>query len=149
MINTAHLHLILNHFPIIGTTIVVIVMGYGVIKNDDKFKKFGLFLLILISLITIPVFFTGGKAAGIVKGMDGILEENIEPHEDFARLSFIAMEISGIISVICLFIFKKGRSMPVWLGLLVLLLIIAVNLMMVYAGHLGGKISHFELMNKL
>jgi uncharacterized membrane protein len=148
MPNTAHLHLLVNHFPIIGTAMVVIVMGYGVIINDDKFKKFGLFLLIFIALITFLVFYTGEKAAGIVKGLEGVTEENIEPHAKFADLSYKAMEITGIISAICLIIFRKGKGIPVWLGIVLLLLIIAVNLMMAYTGHLGGKINHFEIMNK-
>jgi hypothetical protein len=126
---------------------VVIVMGYGVISNKDEFKKFGLYMLILISLITFLVFYSGEKAAGMVKGLEGVMEENIGPHAQFADLSYKAMEITGIISLACLIIFRKEKRIPVWLGVILLILIIGVNLMMAYTGHLGGKINHFELMN--
>ena len=146
MPNSAHLHLILNHFPIIGTVMVVLVLGYAVFINNDKIKKLGMFMLVLIGLITIPVFLTGEKAAGIVKGNDGVLEENIDPHEEFAKISMIAMEITAGISLISLFLFRKEKAVPVWFGVVLLLLIIGVNLMMVYTGHLGGKISHDAIM---
>jgi hypothetical protein len=146
MPNSAHLHLILNHFPVIGTMMVVLVLAYAVFINNDKIKKLGMFLLVLIGLITIPVFMTGDKAASIIKGNDGVLEEHIEPHEDFAKISMIAMEVTAGISLIALVLFRKERAVPVWFGLVLLLLIIGVNLMMVYTGHLGGRISHDAIM---
>jgi len=39
MPNSAHLHLILNHFPIIGTVIVILVLGYAVYANDERIKS--------------------------------------------------------------------------------------------------------------
>lgn len=146
MPNSAHLHLILNHFPVIGLMMVVLVLIYAVIINNDKIKKLGMFLLVLIGLITISVFMTGGKAASIVKGNDGITEENIEPHEDFAKTSMIAMEVTAGISLIALVLFRKEKAVPVWFGIVLLVLIIGVNLMMVYTGHLGGRISHDVIM---
>jgi len=147
MPNSAHLHLILNHFPVIGTGMIVLVLFYGIIINNDKIKKLGLLLLILVSLITIPVFFSGENAEGIIKGMDGVVEANIDPHQDFAKISFIAMEFLGGIYFITLLIFRKEKNIPFWVGIILLMLILIVNAMMIYTGHLGGKISHTELMN--
>ena len=146
MPNSAHLHLIMNHFPIIGTMMIILVLGYAVFINNDKIKRLGMFMLVLIGLITIPVFMTGDKAAGIVKGNEGVLEENIDPHENFAKISMIAMEITAGISLIGLFLFRKDKAVPVWFGAVLLLLIIGVNLMMIYTGHLGGRISHDSIM---
>lgn len=146
MPNSAHLHLILNHFPIIGTMMIILVLAYAVFINNDKIKKLGMFMLVLIGLITIPVFMTGDKAAGIVKGNEGVLEEHIEPHENFAKISMIAMEITAGISLLGLILFRKEKAVPVWFGAVLLLLIIGVNLMMVYTGHLGGSISHDSIM---
>jgi uncharacterized membrane protein len=148
MPNSAHLHLILNHFPVIGTAFVVIVFGYGVFTNDDKIKKLGMFMLVLTGLITIPVFFTGDKAAGIIRGMEGVLEEHIEPHEEFAKISFIGMEITAFVALLGYFLFRSSKNIPVWFGILLLLLMLSVNSMMIYTSHLGGRISHYELMNQ-
>lgn len=146
MPNAAQLHLILNHFPIIGTFMVILVLGYAVYINDERVKKLGMVLLVFIGLITIPTFLTGGKAERIVKGNDGIVEENIQPHEDYAKTSMIAMEITAGIALIGLLLFRKQKPVPVYFGVILLVALIAVNLMMVYTGHLGGKISHNGIM---
>ncbi|MCU0372822.1 MAG: hypothetical protein MUE56_06220 [Ignavibacteria bacterium] len=146
MPNSAHLHLILNHFPVIGTFFVVFILGYGVFSNNDKIKKLAMFMLVFIGLITVPVFFSGDKAAGMVKGLEGVLEEHIEPHEEFAKISLIAMEITALISLLGFVLFRAVKNIPAWFGILLLVLAIAVAGMMVYTSHLGGRISHNELM---
>ncbi|MCI0473558.1 MAG: hypothetical protein L0Y76_08255 [Ignavibacteria bacterium] len=146
MPNSAHLHLILNHFPVIGTAFVVFIFGYGVFSNNDKIKKLAMFMLVLIGLITIPVFVSGDNAAGMVKGLDGVLEEHIEPHEEFAKISLIAMEVTAFVSLLGFVLFRPGKIIPVWFGVLLLVLVVAVTGMMVYTSHLGGRISHYELM---
>lgn len=148
MPNSAHVHLILNHFPVIGTGIVVFILIYGVFSNNEKIKKIGLMMTVLISLITIPVFISGDNAKGIVKGMEGIVEENIDPHEDFAKNSFIAMEIVGGIALVSLLLSRRSKPIPIWNAIIVLLLLVAVNAMMIYTAHLGGKITHSEIIGK-
>ena len=52
MPNSAHLHLLLNHFPVIGTAGVLIFLLYAFASKNEKLKKFSLLVIILISLIT-------------------------------------------------------------------------------------------------
>jgi hypothetical protein len=146
MPNSAQLHLILNHFPIIGTAMVILVLGYAVYANDERIKKLGMILFVFIGLITLPVFFTGNKAAGIVKGNEGIVEENIEPHAEYAKTSMLAMEIVAAISLLGLILYRKQKPIPVYFGVILLILILIINLMMIYTGHLGGRIAHNGVM---
>lgn len=146
MPNAAHLHLILNHFPIIGAAIVVIVLGYGIVIKNDRIKQLGMFLIVLIGLITIFIFTTGNKAEGFIKGNEGVVEENIEPHKEFAKISMIAMEFTALVSLIGLILFRKDKAVPLWFSIILFGLLLAVNIMMIYTGHLGGKISHSHIM---
>ena len=148
MPNSAYLHLLLNHFPVLGTGFVLLIFFYAIIKRNEKTQKLCLMMIVLLSLITIPVFVSGNNAEGTVKGLEGIVEENIEPHQDFAQKSFLAIEILGLFSIITLFIFKQPKNIPTWLSILLFILLISVNAMMIYTAHLGGKIAHNELMNK-
>jgi len=66
-------------------------------------------------------FFTGGKAAGIVKGNEGITEENIEPHEEYAEISMISMEIVTAISLVSLVLYRKQKPVPVYFGVILLI----------------------------
>ena len=148
MPNSAHLHLLLNHFPVIGTAGVLIFLLYAFASKNEKLKKFSLLVIILISLITIPVFVSGNNAQGIVKGAEGIVEDNIPAHENFANKSFLAMEILGAFALAGLALFRKDKNIPLWFSAVIFVLLLTVNGMMVYTSSLGGKITHYEIINK-
>ena len=136
----------LNHIPEIGTAALLIIFLYAVSAKNDKLKKFTLVLILLMALLTIAVLITGNNAEGSVKGLDGIIEENIDPHQDFATKSFVAMEILGAVALTGLIIFRKPKELPMWFSILTLSLMLIVNGMMLYTAHLGGKIFHDEIM---
>ncbi|MBK8382559.1 MAG: hypothetical protein IPL16_11860 [Ignavibacteria bacterium] len=108
--NAAHLHLLLNHFPIIGTAISIFVLLIGIIKKSDDVKKTSILILILTAFITIPVYLTGDKAQEMIEGnYDDVDESFIESHEDFALYSFIAMDIAGAIGLFSMFLYRKPK----------------------------------------
>jgi len=146
MPSSAYMHLMLNHIQEIGTAALLIIFLYAVSAKNDKLKKFTLVLIILMAFLTITVLITGNNAEGSVKGLDGIIEENIDPHQDFATKSFIAMEILGAVALTGLIIFRKPKELPMWFSILTLSLMLIVNGMMLYTAHLGGKIFHNEIM---
>ena len=60
--DATHLHLLLNHFPIVGTLLGVGVMLYGYIVGSEQVKKAALWLWAAMALVAIPVFLTGEPA---------------------------------------------------------------------------------------
>jgi hypothetical protein len=103
-------------------------------------------IIILTALVTIPVYLTGEKAQGMIKGnYEDVDEDYIEPHEDFALYSFIAMDIVGAIGLLSMFIYRKPKVLPNSFAFFLLALLIVVNGMMAYTSHLGGKIHHPEM----
>jgi uncharacterized membrane protein len=146
MINAAHLHLVMNHFPIIGSAIAIFVLIIGLIKKSDDVKKVSALILILTALVTIPVYLTGKKAEAKVEGnYEDVDEDYIDAHEDFALYSFIAMDIAGAIALAALFLYKKPKALPNSFAFFLLAVLIVVNSMMVYTANLGGKIHHPEI----
>ena len=148
MPNSAYLHILLNHFPVIGTGFIFILGLHSLISKNDKIKRFSMILLVLLSLLTIVIFKSGENARGIVKGMDGIIEENIDAHEDFAEKSFIVMETFGFLTLIFLIYNKFSKPIPGVYTIIFLLFLLAVLGMMMYTAHLGGKIAHSGIMPK-
>lgn len=144
--NAAHLHLILNHIPVIGTLIAMFILIIGIIKKSDDVKKVCMLVIIFTSLLTIPVYLSGDKAEGMIEGnYEDVDEEYIHEHEDFALYSFIAMNITGAIALISMFLFKKPKLLPNSFAFFMLGLLLIVNGMMGYTGNLGGKIHHPEI----
>lgn len=146
--SSAHLHILLNHFPVIGTAIAAFVLFYGFFKRSDEIKKLSLILLVLTSLITIPVYLTGEKAEGTVVSIEGVNEDFIEPHEEFAFKAFIASDIVGALALITLFIYRKPKHLPMGVAALFFALMLALNGMMAWTAHLGGLINHTEIMGE-
>ena len=146
MMNAAHLHLVLNHIPVIGSAIAIFVLLIGILKKSDDIKKVSLLILILTALITIPVYLSGDKAQAKIEGnYEDVDEDFIESHEDFALYSFIVMDIAGVIALAVLFLFKKPKTLPNSIAFFMLALLLIVNGMMAYTANLGGKIHHPEI----
>ncbi|HPS65119.1 MAG TPA: hypothetical protein PK447_06045 [Ignavibacteria bacterium] len=146
MPNSAHLHLLVNHFPVIGYFIIIVFLVYGIIFKQEKVKQFSMFMIVVLSLITILVFVSGNNAEGMVKGAEGAIEENIEVHQYAAVRSFIAMEILGGISLLMILYYRFKKPVPLSVTLIYLFLNLFVLWMMIYTSNLGGKIFHSEFM---
>lgn len=144
--NAAHFHLILNHFPVIGSGIAIFVLVIGILKKSDDVKKVSTLILILTALVTIPVYLSGEDAQAMIEGnYEDVDESFIEAHEDFALYSFIAMDIAGAIALAALFLYKKPKTLPNSFAYFFLVVLIIVNGMMAYTANLGGKIHHPEI----
>lgn len=146
MMNAAHLHLVLNHFPIIGSAIAIFVLLIGILKKSDDVKKVSVLILILTALVTIPVYLTGEKAQAKVEGnYEDVDEDFIDAHEDFALYSFIAMNIAGALGLVAVFLYRKPKTLPNSFAYFLLAVLLIVNGMMAYTANLGGKIHHPEI----
>ena len=146
--SSAHLHILLNHFPVIGTALAAFVLFYGFFKRSDEIKKLSLILLVITSLVTIPVYLTGENAEGRVVSIEGVNEDFIEPHEDFAFKAFIASDIVGALALVVLFMYRKPKHLPMGVAALFFALMLALNGMMAWTAHLGGLINHTEIMGE-
>lgn len=105
-----------------------------------------MFMIVVLSLITILVFVSGNNAEGMVKGAEGVIEENIEVHQYAAVRSFIAMEILGGISLLMILYYRFKKPVPLSVTLIYLFLNLFVLWMMIYTSNQGGKIFHSEFM---
>jgi uncharacterized membrane protein len=143
--DSTHLHLLLNHFPIIGTIIGTGIMAYGYFTQSDTTKKAALWTWVAMALCAIPVFLTGEPAEEMVEGLPGVSDALIGAHEEAAELAIWVMEALGLLSLIALFIrFKNESTAKMVLGITFILSLITFGLM-ARTGYLGGQIRHTEI----
>jgi uncharacterized membrane protein len=143
--NYAHLHLMLNHFPVIGTLIGLAIILFGLIRKNDSLIKTGLVTFILMALITIPTFLTGEPSEKLMEKVVGTSEALIERHEEAAKFSLIVMEVLGTISLITMIISNKFQKFYKMMTVTTTLLAFLVIGMMAWTANLGGKIHHLEI----
>jgi len=73
----AHVHLLLNHFPTIGTILRARLLLLAFIRKNDHLKKVSFEVIFLIALATLPVYVSGQAAAEALKGQSGVSAEAI------------------------------------------------------------------------
>ncbi len=143
--DSTHLHLLLNHFPIIGTIIGSGIMAYGYFAQSEDTKKAALLTWVAMAVCAIPVFLTGEPAEEMVEGLPGVSEALIEAHEEAAEQAIWVMEALGLLALIGIFIkFKNTTTARTVMGITFALSLVTFGLM-ARTGNLGGQIRHTEI----
>lgn len=139
--DSTHLHLMLNHFPIIGTILGMGVMAYGYFTRSEATRNAALLTWVAMALLAIPVFLTGEPAEDKVEGLAGVSEALIGQHEDAAELAIWTMEALGLLSLLAFFL-KVNKKMLTGAAFALSLLTFGL---MARTGYLGGQIRHTEI----
>jgi len=143
-VNYAHLHLLLNHVPVIGS-----IVGFGLFlisffgKNEDL-RKSSYIIFAAVALVTIPAFLSGFGAQQMIKG-PGVSDALINRHEGSALLSLWFMELTGAIALVGLWQSHTTAPPPRWNVSAVMLFSILTVVLMARTGNTGGDIRHPEL----
>jgi len=143
--DTAHLHLIVNHFPIIGTLIGVGVLAYGLFINNLAVKKVGLGIFVLMAILAVPAYLTGEGAEEAVEHLAGVSDHDIHEHEELAETGIVVIGALGILALFALYAFAKKKAMAKTLTIVAFLLGLVTFGLFAKVGNLGGKIRHTEL----
>jgi len=143
--NWAHLHLALNHVPVIGLPIVLLLLGWGIVKRSAELVKASFGLIILLAVVTVIVQVTGEPAEELVEGLPGVVESMVEAHEESALLGTIGVVVVGVIALFGLWRLGTGKILPQWYASAVLIAGVFVAGLMVWVANLGGQIRHSEI----
>jgi uncharacterized membrane protein len=142
----AHLHLILNHLPIVGIFFSAIILLFGLLKKNRTFTKLGLLGFVVMAVLMLPVYFTGEAAEHVVEEMPGSSHDMIHEHEDLGFIGLIISLILGAFSWLIWFFIHRNRhqnySKYAWMTLV--FATVTFFFMMLVATH-GGQIRRPEL----
>ncbi len=146
--NYSHLHLILNHIPIIALPLATLFLLFAFVKKNQQMKKFSLVMLILIGLVAVPAYFTGEPAEGIIEDFPGVTESVIHPHEEMGEKALIISLVAAALAVSALVIVKDEKRNQ---QLVAATLVVAAfgSMALGYTGYLGGQIRHTEARQPL
>jgi len=142
--NWAHLHLMLNHLPVLGTIFGLVLLAWGVVRRNEMLQRAALATFVFTALAAIPVFLTGEPSEEIVEDLAGTAEAAIEAHEEAAVIALIAIEALGATALAALLLFRK-RVVPRPLAGAALVFALATAGWMAQTANLGGRIRHAEL----
>jgi hypothetical protein len=82
--NWAHIHLSLNHLPVVGIIFGVLLLLLALLRKSEELKRVSLGVFVLTALLALPVYFTGEPAEEVVEHVPGVAESLIGRHENAA-----------------------------------------------------------------
>lgn len=139
-----HFHLLLNHFPIIGTLIVTALLGWALLRRSGEITRVSLGMIAAIAVIAVIVFLTGEPAEEAIENLPGFSEAITERHEEFALIATIVVGLLGAAALAALGMFRR-KEIPRWLTVWSFMLSIVASGVMGYTALLGGQIRHTEV----
>lgn len=143
--NEAHFHLVVNHLPIVGLLIGLLVLITGFILKKTEVKVTALGIFVFSALASIAAFYSGEGAEEIVERIPGISETLINQHEEAAELFFTIILILGAVSLITIFLEIKKINIAKTGFILVILISLAAGFLAQNVGTTGGEIRHTEI----
>jgi uncharacterized membrane protein len=140
-----HLHLALNHIPVLGAPFLLLMLAWGCWKRSRDLTRTALWWSMGFAALSIALKFTGDFAWGEAADRLRPVSEFVNAHEQSADQATTGVFLLGIASAVALFLGRKDRPTPNWSLGLVLAFGLATSLLMARAANLGGRINHPEV----
>ncbi len=141
----AHIHLLITHLPIFGSLLGTLVLGYGIGKKSNTTKTAAHYIFIISALGASIAYTTGEGAEETVENIQGVSENIIEQHADFAAYALVALIAVGIVSLLTIYLEFIKNKLAKSLTLATLFLAVISSALVAKTGYLGGQIRHTEI----
>jgi uncharacterized membrane protein len=142
--NGAHLHLILNHIPVVGVLLLLPLLIWAIRRQSLELIRFALAAFVGIAVAALVVYLTGEPAEEVVEHLPGIAEPSVEAHEGAAVVSLVLAGALGVLGLFGLWQVRGVATAPRWLGWASLAGAVLVAISMAWTANLGGLIRHPE-----
>jgi hypothetical protein len=162
-LDLTHLHLLLNHFPTIGTIIGLGLLLFGLFGKSNELKRASLVVFLGIALLTIPTYITGNAAEEKICGAippnlpastpcsipgsepGAATKARIGQHESAAMFALAWMEVTGAFAWLGLWQLRRLSRLPAWNAGAILVLTLLTFAVVTITANLGGEIRHPEI----
>ena len=145
--NLPHVHLLLNHFPIIGTLIALGLYLFALIGKSEDLKRASLVIFAGIALLSIPTYMSGNGAEEALRKLPAVSKNAIAAHNNAALVSLVFMELTGMFAWLGLWQSRRFLHARNWTVVTVLLLSVVTVYFMTLTGNTGGQIRHSEILS--
>lgn len=143
--NQAHIHLIVNHVPIVGSLFAAVLLGAGILRRNATLSQAGLVAVLAAGVLCLPAQLTGEGAAAIAQNLPRVSRALIHNHAEAAELGFWALEGAATLALLSMLMLKNASPRARLFSLLTLVLTLFSSGLLARAGNLGGQIRHTEI----
>ena len=143
--NDAHLHLVVNHFPIIGSIFGLGILISGLVLKNRTVVNIAYFLFVISAIFGFASMYTGEGAEEMVEDLPSVGDQIIHEHEEMAEKLAIILYVLAVISLVGLYLNFKQHTKAKLLSYLVLVIAIVGVIVGKEVGTTGGEVRHTEI----
>lgn len=143
--NDAHLHLMVNHFPIVG-----LIIGFGILISGLYFRNNGIkntaySVFIVAAIAAFLSMYTGEGAEELVEDMPNIGHQIIHEHEEYAEKLALILYAMGLMSILGFYLNIKVHAKARLVSIIVLVTAAVAVIFALKTGETGGEVRHTEI----
>lgn len=146
--NLTHLHLLINHLPVIGAFLGGIVLLFALSSRSRSTFYAAYTVYIISALGALVAYSTGESAEETIEEMAGIAKPAIEAHEASAVFALVGFVVLGLLAIAGILVSHYRQRLQFRWGIIVLVLSLMTFVTIARTAWLGGKIRHTEISNE-
>lgn len=143
--NYPHLHLLVNHFPVVGALLALGFLVWALVTRQRALTRVALVMTLIAGASSWPATFTGEEAHEQLEDVQGFDHDMVHDHEEAAELAMYVMLGTAVLALVGLWSSRGGRDVPKWAGMVTLLALLASTVLVARAAWAGGVIRHPEI----
>ena len=140
-----HLHLLVNHLPIIFPIVGIIILLIGIFSKSEVTKRNAYVIFILGAITSIAAMVTGENAENSATKIAGLSENLIDKHEEVSEIFAALTYVLGGISLAALILSFRNSVISKYAPFVVGVLAIICLVFAQKVGTTGGEIKHNEI----
>lgn len=143
--NDAHVHMVVNHFPIIGTIFGLGILITGIVMKNNVVKNVAYVLFCISAIFGFASMFTGEGAEEIAENLPSVTDQIIHEHEEMAEKLAVVLYLLGLVSIAGLYMNFKNHAKASLVSFIALTISVVAVFLAQQTGTSGGEIRHTEI----
>lgn len=143
--NEAHLHMVVNHFPIVGIIFGLGILITGIVLKNNSVKSVAHVLFIVAAIFAALSMGTGEGAEELVEDMPTVGKQIIHEHEEIAEKFALMLYVLGGLSLLTLFFNVKKMVYEKYITIAIVIVAVISVFLAKEVGTSGGEIRHTEI----
>ncbi len=147
--NWPQIHLMLNHAPVIGVLLALVLLLTGMFRDRPGLKEAAFVTLVLTGAIAAIVYYSGGEAGELLGSLPEISRADLLAHSSMALYALAGAAVSGLLALTALVVSRRSSRSGTWFLVLSLVLAAVTAFLMLQTADLGGRMRHPEILKRI
>lgn len=134
------IHFLVDHVPMVGAIAAVLLLSWGLVGRRIGITVAALGVIVLMAVITIPMFVTRMRIGVEVAQLPGVSTELLQKQNEAAVAGLIGVLAAAAVALTSLFVWKTTRRYPLFSATAALVIALAAVVLVVRGATLGAEI---------